>query len=264
MRASQVNAAVGALTALRVKSFSSCFSQLNKFPSLLARPTWATTEAIRREAKARVKSSVKRRVQSAGKLTNNGKQSTVARTKSSSNKVSTVFTHWLTSSLPPSPLSLSATSQSKYLARATLKALQKLQLKLCVCVVWRGGRQGGAGGGRAGVWLCNENFEKQITCKLSFSIQLSGDRWQSSLHTFVVEARGKWGKCGKWQNAIKNAIEYQSKWLIMAKKGPESRLCPRSGVTIKVFATALHNETKDPNESQVASLSWPLIVLLLL
>lgn len=35
-------------------------------------------------------------------------------------------------------------------------------------------------------------------------------------------------------------------------------------VTIKVFATALHNETKDPNESQVASLSWPLIVLLLL
>lgn len=137
MRASQVNAAVGALTALRVKSFSSCFSQLNKFPSLLARPTWATTEAIRREAKARVKSSVKRRVQSAGKLTNNGKQSTVARTKSSSNKVSTVFTHWLTSSLPPSPLSL-CHKPKQIFGQSYFKSPTEAAAKIvCVCGVER-------------------------------------------------------------------------------------------------------------------------------
>lgn len=29
-----------------------------------------------------------------------------------------------------------------------------------------------------------------------------------------------------------------------------------------MFASPLHNETKDPNESQVASLSWPLTSLL--
>lgn len=40
----------------------------------------------------------------------------------------------------------------------------------------------------------------------------------------------------------------------------ESRPRPRSVVTIKVFASPLHNETKDPNESQVASLSWPPIL----
>lgn len=49
----------------------------------------------------------------------------------------------------------------------------------------------------------------------------------------------------------------------MAKKGHsslESRPRPRSVVTIKVFASPLHNETKDPNESQVARLSWPPIL----
>lgn len=119
VRVSQVSAAVGALTALRVKSFSSCFSQLNKFPSLLARPTWPAQGASR-------KRQATRGVQRASKLTNNAKQSTVARTKSSSNKVSTVFPHWLFHY--PLAFPLSASSQSKYLARATLKALQKLQL----------------------------------------------------------------------------------------------------------------------------------------
>lgn len=121
VRVSQVSAAVGALTALRVKSFSSCFSQLNKFPSLLAKPTWPAQGATR-------KRQATRGVQRASKLTNNAKQSTVARTKSSSNKVSTVFPHWLFHYFFPFLPPLSASSQSKYLARATLKALQKLQL----------------------------------------------------------------------------------------------------------------------------------------
>lgn len=53
VRVSQVSAAVGALTALRVKSFSSCFSQLNKFPSLLAKPTWPAQGATRRKRRQR-------------------------------------------------------------------------------------------------------------------------------------------------------------------------------------------------------------------
>lgn len=185
VRVSQVSAAVGALTALRVKSFSSCFSQLNKFPSLLARPTWPAQGATRRRRQAT------RGVQRASKLTNNAKQSTVARTKSSSNKVSTVFPHWLVHYPLPSPLLRLKPKQ--IFGQSYFKSPTEAAAVSGVCgVVWRGGgREVGEGHARAGVWLCNENFEKQITCKLSFSIQLSGDRWQSSLHTFVAEACGK-------------------------------------------------------------------------
>lgn len=191
VRVSQVSAAVGALTALRVKSFSSCFSQLNKFPSLLARPTWPAQGATRRRRQAT------RGVQRASKLTNNAKQSTVARTKNSSNKVSTVFPHWLVHYPLPSPLLRLKPKQ--IFGQSYFKSPTEAAAVSGVCgVVWRGGgREVGEGHARAGVWLCNENFEKQITCKLSFSIQLSGDRWQSSLHTFAVEARGMWqvAKC---------------------------------------------------------------------